>query len=315
MDLAAKASQNFFLNINKPRGKTAHDVVYQVRKLLKISRVGHGGTLDPMAEGVLPIAVGKCTRLIRFLVGTKTYKAGILLGQSTTTDDIEGRVLSQSDVLPDEQAIRQALNLFSGKLEQLPPDYSAVHYQGKRLYQLARVGQVPEDIKARSVEVYSLDVVASKPPHLELVISCSAGTYIRSIARDLGAKLGCGGCLESLVRTAAGPFVLESSVTLEELAKLIEDGQLASAMVKPSTVLGLPNLDIKKESVQKLVFGQTIHREADSAHAGQSNSQDGADAAFDFDFVSVSYGGDIIAVCRSTGEGNLQPEVVMTNGE
>lgn len=308
MDLASKASKNFFLNINKPRGKTAHDVVYQVRKLLKISRVGHGGTLDPMAEGVLPVAVGKCTRLIRFLAGTKIYKAGILLGQSTDTDDIEGSVISRSDEMPDGETIRQALASFVGKLEQLPPDYSAVHYQGKRLYQLAREGQLPEDIKPRAVEVYNLEVLSLKPPHLQLLISCSAGTYIRSIARDLGANLAVGGCLESLVRIAAGPFALESSVTLETLAKLVEKGCLADVTVKPSAALGLPNVDVSKESVKKLVFGQVIQQQSDFAPM-ESN------ILTNLDFVSVSCDGNMVAVCRSTAEGNLQPEVVMANGE
>lgn len=216
-----------FLNLNKSAGFTSHDCVAKVRRLLHLKRVGHGGTLDPAATGVLPIAVGRATRLLQYLNSDKAYQGTIRLGVTTTTDDLEGEVvatcstsgLSLESVLP-------VLQSFQGNIEQVPPRYSAVQVQGKRLYDLARAGQTA-DIPKRRVQVDQIDLLNWRPgesAELDVAIACGAGTYIRSIARDLGAALHCGGTLAALTRTRSSGFTLDSSLTLEELARQVQAG-------------------------------------------------------------------------------------------
>lgn len=223
-----------FLNLNKPAGWTSHDCVAKVRRLLKLKRVGHAGTLDPAAVGVLPLAVGKATRLLQFLPAQKAYRATIRFGMTTTTDDLEGETLTTQNVTElNLEQIRAILPQFLGKIEQIPPRYSAIQIEGKRLYDLARQGKTVE-IPKRTVEVFDLKILAWNPgefPELELAISCGAGTYIRSIARDLGEMLHTGGTLARLVRTHSSGFNLTESLTIEELETQIEQNtfQLTSA--------------------------------------------------------------------------------------
>ncbi|MFN3927698.1 MAG: tRNA pseudouridine(55) synthase TruB [Pseudanabaenaceae cyanobacterium] len=212
-----------FLNLNKPYGLTAHDCVAQVRQQLGARRVGHAGTLDPMAVGVLPIAVGKYTRLLPFLQGDKSYRAVIQFGIVTDTDDITGRVLRQQSAQELTLAqIEPYLAKFMGTIPQRPPAYSAIHIGGKRLYQLARTQALPvEQIPLRTVTIHHLNVMAwqaGESPKLTIDIDCSTGTYIRSIARDLGEMLGCGATLAELIRTKSNGFRLEQSVTLGTIA-------------------------------------------------------------------------------------------------
>lgn len=214
-----------FLNLNKPTGLTSHDCVARVRRLLKLKRVGHGGTLDPAATGVLPIAVGKATRLLQYLSHQKAYRARIRLGITTATDDLEGEILSQTPAADLTLAqVQPVLSQFEGKIEQIPPSYSAIQVDGKRLYELARAGQ-PVVAPVRWVEVFQIEVLdwqAGEFPELEVAITCGTGTYIRSIARDLGAVLGTGGTLATLIRTASSGFQLADSLTLEQLTEQIE---------------------------------------------------------------------------------------------
>jgi tRNA pseudouridine55 synthase len=216
-----------FLNLNKPAGFTSHDCVARVRRLVRIKRVGHGGTLDPAARGVLPIAIGRATRLLQFLPQGKAYQATIRFGIRTTTDDLEGEILSKVPVASLElDSIRQVLPDFLGLIEQIPPRYSAVQVGGKRLYDLARSGQ-SVDIPVRKVEVDEIRVLDWRPgdyPELDVAIACGGGTYIRSIARDLGENLGVGGTLAALLRTHSSGFSLNESLTLEELETQIRQG-------------------------------------------------------------------------------------------
>src|SRR3712207_3120822 len=192
-----------FLNVDKPAGFTSHDVVAQLRRPSRQKRIGHGGTLDPAATGVLPVALGEATRLVEFLVeGRKRYAAVIELGVATTTDDAEGEVVGTAPVPPlAKPDLEQVLRAFEGSLEQVPPMYSALQIDGKRLYQLARQG-VSLELPPRRVEIERIDILHWESPFLTIDVRCGKGTYIRALARDIGAALGCGGHLRSLRRTA-----------------------------------------------------------------------------------------------------------------
>ena len=237
-----------FLNLNKPSGFTSHDCVARVRRLLRLKRVGHGGTLDPSATGVLPIALGKATRLLQFLRQDKAYRATIRLGVSTTTDDLEGEVIASkpADGLSLE-TVATALQLFQGPIQQVPPSYSAIQIQGKRMYDLARAGE-KLDIPARPVEVFKIEILdwRSEVSELDLAIACGPGTYIRAIARDLGMALQVGGTLAALTRTQSSGFSLTDSLTLAELEQQLAEEfqpipptaalQHLSAITLPATV-------------------------------------------------------------------------------
>lgn len=208
------------LIIDKPTGITSHDVVAKVRKLLKQKRVGHAGTLDPGASGVLPVCVGQATRVAEYLSESgKAYRATIVMGVVTDTYDAEGNVLRTGSVddLTREQ-ITAALSEFLGDTMQVPPRYSAIKIAGQPAYKRARAGE-EITLEARPVTFYALDIIDWQPPVLILDIECSKGTYIRSLAYDLGERLGCGAHLHALVRTRSGPFTLDDCITLEELAQ------------------------------------------------------------------------------------------------
>jgi len=215
-----------FINLNKPQGWSSHDCVARTRRLLNTRKVGHGGTLDPLASGVLPIAVGRATRLIQYLPPQKAYRATVRFGVTTSTDDLEGDVLTERSAahlqLGDIEAL---LSEFTGALSQRPPMFSAVQVGGKRLYNLARKGQQIE-VPMREVRVDQLTVVAwqgGQAPELVLDIECGPGTYIRSLARDIGAALGTGATLAGLVRSHSNGFDLDNSVTLEKMESAIAE--------------------------------------------------------------------------------------------
>jgi tRNA pseudouridine55 synthase len=247
-----------FLNLHKPLGITSHDCVGQVRRILKTKRVGHGGTLDPQADGVLPIAVGKATRLLQFLPSDKAYQGTVKFGLVTNTDDLAGEVIARTDAshLTLEE-IEKFLPDFLGKIKQIPPRFSAIHVGGKRLYDLARQGETVE-IPERSVEIFALRVMAWRPgdlPELDLDIACGAGTYIRAIARDLGEKLGTGGTLAKLTRSKSAGFDLANSITLEELADQLQAGNFP--IISPTIALShLPMIALTEEQAKKWCQGQ-----------------------------------------------------------
>ncbi len=217
-----------FLSVYKPVGKTSHDVVAYFRKLLKIKKIGHTGTLDPFAEGVLPICIGNSTRLIEYLPDDKAYLAFVQFGKATDSYDIEGNVIFQSDKKVAKEDVEQALKKFEGDIEQLPPIYSAIKVNGKKLYEYAREGKSVE-IKPRKVTIYKIELKNFDYDNqvAQVYVECSKGTYIRSIANDLGQVLGCGGYLTRLIRTKAGKFLLENSKKMEEfLSKEIVENNL-----------------------------------------------------------------------------------------
>jgi tRNA pseudouridine55 synthase len=247
-----------FLNLDKPTGWTSHDCVAKVRRLLKTKKVGHGGTLDPAATGVLPIAVGKATRLLQFLPQNKAYRAKILLGKQTTTDDLEGetiKIRSGSSLRLED--IQPLLTQFIGAIEQIPPAYSAIKRDGKKLYELARAGKEIE-VSVRIVEVSSIEILNFSPgefPELEVAIACGGGTYIRAIARDLGEKLGVGGTLANLIRTQSCGMQLSDSITLEELQSQQENFQLMTC----DRALGhLKTVTLENEDARRWCQGQRI---------------------------------------------------------
>lgn len=249
-----------FLNLNKPLGLTSHDCVARVRRLLKLKRVGHAGTLDPAAEGVLPIAVGRSTRLLQYLPDGKSYRAIVCFGLTTTTDDLEGEILTRrSTVDLDLPTIQAALPQFLGKIQQIPPAYSAIQVQGQRLYQLARSG-VAVEVPMREVEILRLEVVgwrSGETPELDLAVDCGGGTYIRAIARDLGEAVGTGATLAGLVRTASSGFDLTQSLSLEQLEQQVQAGTLE--LVSPEVALQhLPIVRLEDALARRWCLGQRL---------------------------------------------------------
>jgi tRNA pseudouridine55 synthase len=249
-----------FLNLNKPFGWTSHDCVARVRKLLRLKRVGHAGTLDPAATGVLPIALGKATRLLQYLPGEKAYKATIRLGVRTTTDDLQGEIIASVPCAGLNLAdVKTALPKFVGKIEQIPPIYSAIQVEGKRLYDLARQGETVE-VPARTVEVFHIEILDWREgdfPELDVAIACGAGTYIRAIARDLGAILQTGGTLAALTRTQSSGFHLANSLTLNDLEKQLEAGTFQPT-TPDAALQHLPSIKLPTTSAQKWCQGQRI---------------------------------------------------------
>ncbi len=249
-----------FLNLNKPSGFTSHDCVAKVRRILNMKRVGHAGTLDPAATGVLPIALGKATRLLQFLRDDKAYRATLRLGLQTTTDDLEGEILATCPAPDlDLEAIKAALLGFQGKIQQIPPNYSAIQVKGQRLYDLAREGKEIE-VNARSVEIFHIEVLEWRPgdfPELEVAIACGPGTYIRAIARDLGVALGVGGTLAQLIRTDSSGFTLADSLTLVDLETQV---QLRNFQVRSvETVLQhWPSISLPSELARRWCQGQKL---------------------------------------------------------
>jgi tRNA pseudouridine55 synthase len=206
------------LNIDKPGGITSYRVVSLVKRLSSERRVGHAGTLDPMAIGVLPVCLGQATRIVEFLAdAAKVYRAVIELGVTTDTYDASGNIIHQKDASGiNRNQVETALASFRGVIHQTPPMYSAVKHQGKKLYQLARAG-ITVERKSRPAKIYSLEIVDYQPPLVTIDVECGKGTYIRSLANDLGQVLGCGASLKSLVRWRYGPFDIEDAVSLQQL--------------------------------------------------------------------------------------------------
>lgn len=211
-------TMNGILNLKKPKGITSHDCVSKCRKIFGTKRVGHAGTLDPMATGVLPVLIGNaCSAQEELMNHDKTYVAGIRLGMTTDTGDVTGEVLSECKDIPEATQVELAVKSFVGEYDQIPPMYSALKVDGKKLYELAREG-VTVERKARRITVYSAKIL-DNPEKTDYIVefSVSKGTYIRTLAEDIGSKLGCGACLYSLERTVCGGFDEKASVTIEEL--------------------------------------------------------------------------------------------------
>ncbi|MDJ0735640.1 MAG: tRNA pseudouridine(55) synthase TruB [Nostocaceae cyanobacterium] len=249
-----------FLNLNKPFGWTSHDCVAKTRKLLHLKRVGHAGTLDPAATGVLPIALGKATRLLQYLNSDKAYKATIRLGVQTTTDDLQGEIITQQPVTEITlEAVKTAIQQFQGKISQIPPSYSAIQVGGKRLYELARKGEIVS-APVRTVEIFQIDILNWREgdfPELDVAITCGAGTYIRAIARDLGIILETGGTLAVLQRISSSGFDLKDSLTLEQLQAQLQAGTFQP--LAPDAVLQhLASVKLRLLEAKKWCQGQRL---------------------------------------------------------
>ncbi len=248
------------LNLDKPQGWTSHDVVARVRRLTGERRVGHAGTLDPLATGVLLVCLGAATRLTEYLqAAPKTYRATVRLGLATDTGDAEGAVVATRPVPPlSSEDLEEALAAFRGTIVQRPPIYSAIKQGGVPLYRRARRGEEVTP-PPRQVTIYALDLIAWAPPDLTLLIVCSAGTYIRSLAHDLGERLGCGGHLISLCRTASGRFRLEEAISLEDLAAAVARGDWARFVLPPHWALdGFLPVAVGAEEEARLRHGQEL---------------------------------------------------------
>lgn len=255
---------NGLLVVNKPAGMTSHDVVNVVRRFAGVRQVGHTGTLDPSATGVLVVLIGPATRLAQFLADCgKVYRAVLRLGITTTTYDADGEVTGESAVDVARADFEQALAQFRGDILQIPPMYSAIKVEGKKLYDLARRGkEVPRE--PRPVTIARLDVLSWDPPAVQLEVACSSGTYIRSLAHDLGQVLGCGAHLSALTRCQVGDFHLEQSHSLAELRELAAQQRFAEALLPSQTALGaMPGVSLSPTQAQAVAYGQTICPDAE----------------------------------------------------
>lgn len=246
-----------FLNIYKPVGMTSHDVVSVLRRVTKIKQIGHTGTLDPFAEGVLPICIGKATRLIEYLQDDKEYLATVQFGAATNTFDLDGEKVFTSDKKVSRDDIKEGLKSFEGEILQLPPIFSAIKVKGKKLYEYARKGEEVE-IQPRKVVIENIELknFDEELQQAQILLKCSKGTYIRSIANDLGKNLGCGGYLIKLIRTQAGKFRVENSVQLDGI-------DVESNLIKPLDILNLPKIAVDNDDLARIKNGMPIYKTCD----------------------------------------------------
>lgn len=245
-----------FLNVYKPKGMTSHDVVGRLRRVTKIKQIGHTGTLDPFATGVLPICIGKSTRLIEYLEDDKEYLATVQFGKNTDTYDLDGEVVATFDKKVSEEEVVIALKSFEGEISQMPPIYSAIKVNGKKLYDYARAGQEVE-IQPRTVFISKIELVEfnQEKQEAKVIVACSKGTYIRSIAYDLGQNLGCGAYLSALERTKAGRFIVENIVNLDVLS---EKDVVCKHLINPLDVLSYPTQELSDSDRQRVSHGMSI---------------------------------------------------------
>ena len=242
------------LNIYKERGFTSHDVVAKLRGICKTRRIDHTGTLDPDAEGVLPVCIGRATKLCERLTDKqKEYRAVMRLGVVTDTQDMSGAILSETSVNVSEDEVIREINSFVGKYDQIPPMYSALKVNGKKLYELARAGQVVER-QARQVEILYINIEEIHLPMVTMTVGCSKGTYIRTLCHDIGQALGCGGSMESLMRTKSGQFSLENSLRLSQVQEIVDEGRLAEILLPPDRLFEQNERAVAKESGEKLLY-------------------------------------------------------------
>ena len=243
------------LNIYKEKGYTSHDVVAKLRGITGQRKIGHTGTLDPEAEGVLPVCLGRATKVCDLLTDRdKTYEAVLLLGIRTDTQDVTGTVTDRGDIQGiTREMVEQAAHKYVGEYDQIPPMYSALKVNGKKLYELAREGKTIER-KARRVRIYELEILEEALPRVRLRVRCSKGTYIRTLCDDIGADLGCYGCMEALLRTSVGPFALEEACRLEEVEAAVKAGELGKMLCPIDRLFAeYPAVQVK-EGLEKLAY-------------------------------------------------------------
>ncbi len=250
---------NGIMLIDKPCDWTSHDVVGKLRGILHERRIGHSGTLDPMATGLLVVFVGRATRAVEFAeADSKEYIAGLRLGISTDTQDITGNTLKRSNSLPSKAELEQALSAFKGEISQIPPMYSAIKVGGRKLYELARRGESVER-KPRRVTIDKLDIIGENESDYVLDVVCSKGTYIRTLCNDIGDTLGCGGCMSSLRRVKAGAFSIEKAHTIDEIQAAADNGGLDEIIIPVDRLFSAyPELTVRDTAEKKLRNGNVI---------------------------------------------------------
>uniref|UniRef100_A0A7V4LBS9 tRNA pseudouridine synthase B n=1 Tax=Desulfobacca acetoxidans TaxID=60893 RepID=A0A7V4LBS9_9BACT len=270
------------LLIDKPPGMTSFEVVRRGRRALRVKKVGHLGTLDPLATGLLPLALGEATKLAQFLLEEpKTYLATVRFGVETDTQDAAGRVVAQTDRLPGEGEIRRAAAGFQGELLQRPPAYSAVRHEGRRLYKLARQG-VEVAPEPRRVVIHRLEIRELALPLMTILVECSKGTYVRTLAHDLGQALGCGAHLAALTRLAVGPFRLEDALPLAQVEEDPEGALRTGLIPLPACLPRFRALEVDRRQARRLAQGQALPWPGNSLAEGEK--------------VRVLSGGDLVAV-------------------
>ena len=253
---------NGVINVYKEAGFTSHDVVAKLRGIVKQKKIGHTGTLDPDAEGVLPVCLGNATKLCGLLTEKeKTYRAVLLLGQTTDTQDTSGRVLTEAPVTATGEQVREAIMSFLGDYDQVPPMYSALKVNGKKLYELAREGKEVER-QARRVRILDMEIHEIRLPEVTFTVTCSSGTYIRTLCQDIGEKLGCGGCMKSLLRTKVDRFELADSHKLSELETMMHEGRIEEVLLPVDDVFAAcPAVRIRQESDRLIQNGNPFGKE------------------------------------------------------
>ena len=250
------------INVYKEKGFTSHDVVAKLRGICKQKKIGHTGTLDPDAVGVLPVCLGCATRLCDMLTEKdKEYVAVLRLGVTTDTQDITGKVLAEKEVTESVEKVREVISSFEGEQLQIPPMYSALKVNGKKLYELAREGKEIER-KARPIVVHEIEILSENMPEFTIRVKCSKGTYIRTICHDIGQKLSCGGAMVSLKRTKVGNFGIEDSYTLSRIEDMAKEGRLCEILLPVEKVFEkLPEIRVKEETMKALLNGNQLRRE------------------------------------------------------
>lgn len=267
---------NGIINIYKEKGFTSHDVVAKLRGIFKQKKIGHTGTLDPDARGVLPVALGNATKVCDLITDKdKAYRCVMLLGITTDTQDISGEELSRSEVKASREEMVSAIESFVGEYDQIPPMYSAIKINGKKLYELAREGKEIER-PARRIMIYGIDIQEINLPRVTMEVSCSKGTYIRTLCHDIGEKLGCGGAMEDLLRIKSGEFELDSALKLSEVERLVKEGGIEEKIIPVDRVFAaLPAVKCDIRAQKLLLNGNRIPEsfifgEKQSYEAGQN---------------------------------------------
>ena len=250
---------NGIINIYKEAGFTSHDVVAKLRGIVKQRKIGHTGTLDPDATGVLPVCLGNATKLCDMLTDkSKEYEACMLLGVTTDTQDMSGQIITERQVVCTEEEAREAVLSFVGGYDQIPPMYSALKVNGKKLYELARKG-IEVERQPRHVEIPAIDIIECKLPEIRFRVSCSKGTYIRALCADIGEKLGCGAAMKSLVRTRVGVFFIEEAWKLADVEKMVAEGTLLEHVTASDQVfMDCPKVIVKPEFDKALANGNKL---------------------------------------------------------
>ncbi len=266
------------INVYKEPGFTSHDVVAKLRGILHMKKIGHTGTLDPDAQGVLPVCVGRATKLCGMITDWgKTYEAVMLLGRKTDTQDISGNIVEQRRVSVDERMVLEAATSFVGGYEQIPPMYSALKHNGKKLYELARQGieveRAPRRVNIDFIRINEMNL-EDEEKTVTFTVSCSKGTYIRTLINDIGEKLGCGACMVKLIRTRVGQFVIDESLTLNQISALVLKGTVEDYIISADELFDYPKLVVREEYNKLLYNGNRFAADAVCEESEISQGQD-----------------------------------------